>query len=299
MRIPNLHYRFAIFLMAASATVPLHAQTKDLGLAITHIQQSDPTPMLPIPPIASNVTFAPANPSLPTIFIVGDSTSVGWGPYFENFFDKDKVNIVLAGAAGRSSRTYITEGIWDRVRSQIRPHDIVLIQFGHNDPALLNDTSRARGSIRGTGDQTEEIDNQLTKKHEVVHTFGWYLRQFVQDAKAKGATPIIMSLTPHNVWNGDKMNPDPIGYAAWSADIASQERADYVDLNANMSHRYSQLGQQKTLELFAPHDKIHLTKVGWQLDALWTLESLEYLADKPVDAFISAQGKKALPPPSK
>ena len=50
--------------------------------------------------------------------------------------------------------------------------DFVIMQFGHNDGGPLNDSSRARGTIKGTGEETEEIDNLLTKKHEVVHTYG-------------------------------------------------------------------------------------------------------------------------------
>ena len=79
--------------------------------------------------------------------------------------------------------------------------------------------------------------------------------------------------------------------------MAAQEHIDYVDINTIMSDRYSKLGQEKTTELFAPNDKIHLTKVGWELNALWTLEALELLADKPVDRFLSARGKEALPVP--
>ena len=44
-----------------------------------------------------------------------------------------------------------------------------------------NDASRARGSLKGVGDETEEIDNLLTKKHEVVHSFGWYMRKMLAD----------------------------------------------------------------------------------------------------------------------
>ena len=57
----------------------------------------------------------------------------------------------------------------------------------------MNDASRARGSLPGLGEETQEIDNLVTKQHEVVHTYGWYLRKMIADAKAKGATPIVLS----------------------------------------------------------------------------------------------------------
>ena len=46
------------------------------------------------------------------------------------------------------------------------------------------------------------IDNLLTKQHEVVHTFGWYMRKYVAETKAKGATPIVCSLVPRKIWQG-------------------------------------------------------------------------------------------------
>ncbi len=255
------------------------------------------TTMAPMEPVPASVTYAPANSSLPTIFVVGDSTAVGWGPYLVPFFDPAKVNVVVAAAAGRSSRTYITQGLWERVQAQMRPRDIVLIQFGHNDVFAINDPCRARGSIRSNGEETEAIDNEVTHQPEVVHSFGWYLRQYVRDTKAKGAVPVVMSLTPDNVWHGDRMDRDQVGYAAWSAEVAAQAHVDYVDINAIFSDRFTKLGQPKTLELFAPHDRTHMTKVGWQLDALWTFEALEYLPDRPVDRFLSALGREALPVP--
>src|SRR5436853_563774 len=131
--------------------------------------------------------------SLPTLYIIGDSTVhntgaglVGWGDCIGEFFDTSKINIQNRAIAGRSSRTFMTEGRWDKIMETLKPGDFVLMQFGHNDGGEINDASRARGSLRGIGDETQEIDNQITGKHEVVHTFGWYMRKYVADAKSKG-----------------------------------------------------------------------------------------------------------------
>ena len=151
------------------------------------------TPAAPAPAsdLATNppATILPLNPALPTVFVAGDSTAAknngnpiqGWGVPFADYFDPAKVNIANRARGGRSSRTFITEGLWDQLLAEVKAGDCVLIQFGTNDGGAVNAEPpgstrplRARGSLPGLGEETQEIDNVLTKKHEVVHTFGWY-----------------------------------------------------------------------------------------------------------------------------
>src|SRR6476469_8851802 len=136
---------------------------------------------------------APKSDAKPTLFIVGDSTvkngtrgQMGWGDPISGFFDTSRIRIENRARGGRSSRTFQTEGLWDRVLADAKPGDFVLIQMGHNDGGPLDDPARARGSIRGIGEETREIDNPITKKKETVHTYGWYLRKYIADARAKG-----------------------------------------------------------------------------------------------------------------
>jgi lysophospholipase L1-like esterase len=142
----------------------------------------------------------PANPTLPTLFLIGDSTvrngrgdgangQWGWGDYLAPYFDTSRINVVNRAVGGLSSRTYLTLGHWERVLAMLKPGGFVMMQFGHNDSGALNDTSRARGTIKGVGEETEEIDNLLTHQHEVVHSYGWYLRKFIADARARGPRP--------------------------------------------------------------------------------------------------------------
>lgn len=106
----------------------------------------------------------PANPKLPTLWLVGDSTvrnghgdgtngQWGWGEPLFDLFDPSKINVVNRAIGGLSSRNFITEGHWDEDLAMMKPGDIVLIQFGHNDGGSLDDPARARGSIPGTGDE--------------------------------------------------------------------------------------------------------------------------------------------------
>lgn len=157
----------------------------------------------------------PADPALPSLFLIGDSTvrngqgngsngQWGWGEPLAAYFDPAKINVVNRAVGGLSSRTYLTGGFWDQVKPMLKRGDFVLMQFGHNDASAVNDTSRARRTIRGVGAETQEIDNLLTKQHEVVHTYGWYLRKFIADARAAGATPLVCSPVPRKSWHGGK-----------------------------------------------------------------------------------------------
>src|SRR5207248_1371567 len=113
----------------------------------------------------------------------------------------------------------------------------------------INDDFRARGTIKGTGDETEEIDNLLTKKHEVVHSYGWYLKKFIADARAKGATPIVASLVPRKTWRDGKIVREP--YVAWAAEAAHATNAAYIDLNSIIARRYEAMGPEKVEAMFA------------------------------------------------
>ena len=167
--------------------------------------------------VSAQTQNPPATSSqIPTLFIVGDSTAhvspdpslgakqrVGWGTPFAAYFDPAKIHIVNAAAAGRSSRTFVTEGKWDAVVQQLHSGDFVLINFGHNDPGEIG-TGKDRGSLPGIGEESREI-TRPDGAHETVHTFGWYLRKYVADTRAKGATPILISVTPRNIWSDDKV----------------------------------------------------------------------------------------------
>src|SRR5258705_11084784 len=178
------------------------------------------------------------NPRLPTLFIIGDSTVknsgnglLGWGDPLATFFDQSKIKVENRARGGRSSRTFITEGLWDQIVSELQPGDFVLMQFGHNDGGAINDASRARASLKGPGNETEEIDNLLTKKHEIVHTYGWYMRKYITDAKTKGATAIVLSPIPRNIWKDGKVERASPTYGGWAAEAAKATGAFFFDLN--------------------------------------------------------------------
>ena len=260
-------------------------------------------------PVTASPAGAPAaasviNAALPSIFIAGNSTAArgagarqqGWGVPFADYFDATKVNVVNRARGGRSSRTFITEGLWDKLIADVKPGDIVLIEFGHNDAGAINDTSRARGSIPGLGDDSLAIDNLLTKKHEVVHTFGWYMRKMIADTKAKGATPIELSLSVRNIWKDGQVERGSGRYSGWSADIARAAGVQFIDLTNLVADQFQTLGEARTTALYQ-QDHTHFNAEGADLHARTVVSGLKALRPSPVRSFLSAKGTAVKPDP--
>jgi lysophospholipase L1-like esterase len=253
----------------------------------------------------SSQTAPPAaviNSNLPTVFVAGDSTAArgkgvhqqGWGVPFADYFDPARVNVVNRSRGGRSSRTFITEGLWNQLLTAVKPGDLVLIEFGINDSGAINDTNRARGSIPGLGDETNEIDNLLTKKHEVVHTYGWYMRKMIADAKARGATPIVLTLTVRNRWKDGRMQRDPDHHSEWAAEIAGAAQVQCIDVGNFVADQFDNQGEEKTKALYE-QDNTHFDAAGADLHAAAVVAGLKALPSKPVGEFLSAKGKAVEP----
>jgi lysophospholipase L1-like esterase len=222
----------------------------------------------------------------PTVFTIGDSTVKngqgngagglwGWGDPFQQYFDTTKVLVKNHALGGTSSRTYQTKGLWNEVLKQLKKGDFVLMQFGHNDGSAINDDSRACGTIKGVGEETEEIDNILTKQHEIVHSYGWYLRKMIREAKAKGATPIIVTSIPRNDWENGKVKRTPNSYPDWAMEVARQEKFVFIDLNKSLSEQLDQLGENKvTGTYFYRHDHTHTSADGAKMAASLVIEGI-------------------------
>jgi lysophospholipase L1-like esterase len=263
-------------------------------------------PATPAPDLAVNAaaTDHPRDPKLPSLFVAGDSTAAkgkgeaqqGWGVPFADYFDAAKLNVVNRARGGRSSRTFITEGLWDEMLADVKAGDFVLIQFGHNDGGAINEEPpgstrplRARGSLPGLGDESKEIDNVLTKKHEVVHTYGWYIRKMIADVKAKGATPILLSLTVRHIWKDGKVERGPGAYRDWNRTLAREAGIGFVDLSRMLANRYQEQGEAKTAALFA-QDHTHTNGAGADFGAAAVVSGLKGLRSSTLDSFLSAKG---------
>jgi lysophospholipase L1-like esterase len=243
----------------------------------------------------------PANPKLPSLFLIGDSTvrngrgdggggQWGWGEPLVDYFDAAKINVVNRAVGGLSSRTFFSMNHWTRVLEMLKPGDFVMMQFGHNDNGPVVDNSRARGTIAGIGDETQEVDNPLTRQHEVVHTYGWYLKKFIDDVRAKGATPIVCSLIPRKTWENGKIVRSSTTYQKWAADVAVAAKVRFVDLNEIIARRYDALGPEKVEPLFGdPHT--HTSRAGAELNAECVVSGLKGLTDDPLAPFFSKKAE--------
>ncbi|RKD12822.1 hypothetical protein BCY91_11285 [Pelobium manganitolerans] len=236
--------------------------------------------------IAALVACAAKKPlQKPTLFLIGDSTvkngrdngangQWGWGHFLPEFFDLGKINVENHALGGTSTRTFRSKGLWDSVLVKLKAGDYVMMQFGHNDSSPLDDTARARGTIKGNADDSKEIYNPILKKQERVYSYGWYIRQFIREAKAKGATVIVCSLIPRSSWNyANKVNRSE--YVEWARAAAIQENAFYINLNKLIADEYDKLGQQKVDALYLVKDHTHTTEAGAKFNAQKVAEGIK------------------------
>jgi lysophospholipase L1-like esterase len=250
---------------------------------------------------------APETREPPKLFIAGDSTAAtytstdknqqGWGAVLQGFFDPAKLVVVNAARGGRSSRTFITEGHWEKMLAEVRAGDFVIIQFGHNDAGALNQEPpgstrplRARGTIPGVGDESEEIDNVVTGKHETVYSFGWYLRKMIADTRSKGATPILMTLTRTNNWKDGRIECPSDTYRRWDWQTARSENAAFVDLSRIIADRYQREGAAAVTAQFID-DTVHTNAAGAQHNAADATSALKVLRNMPFRRMLSDRGR--------
>ncbi len=219
----------------------------------------------------------------PTLYIIGDSTvrntnrpQCGWGEKIADFFDTTQLSISNQAMAGRSTRTFIKEGRWDKVLSTIKKGDYLIMQFGHNEGSKP-DTSKAgrRGVLRGIGEETVELIWPDSTK-EIVHTYGWYLRKFVREAKSKGAIPVIASMIPRNEFRDGKVQRADKDFGKWAKEVAEQEGVGFIDLNAITADKYDVMGPDKVKEFF-PGDHTHTNEAGATVNAASVAEGIRLL----------------------
>jgi lysophospholipase L1-like esterase len=250
----------------------------------------------------------PIDPTLPTLWIIGDSTvrngrdngnngQWGWGHPIAAYFDQKRINIQNRAVGGTSSRTFMRDH-WSWILEELKAGDFLIMQFGHNDGGAINDTSRARGTLKGVGDETEKIDNMITHQRETVHTYGWYVRRYITDAREHGVNyNIVCSLTPRNRWIDGKVPRDQ--YGPWAQQAALQAGAVYIDLNRLAAARYEAVGPTKVAELYFPENEtLHPCWAGAVLNAECVIEGMRQLDNCPLVKFLLPEPPRNLQNPT-
>jgi rhamnogalacturonan acetylesterase len=250
----------------------------------------------------------------PVLFLIGDSTirngyndngetagQFGWGHMLHYYFDTSRIDVVNDAMGGTSSRSFQTSpDLWPNVLRMIRAGDFVLMAFGHND---------SRSTLRGNADETGPAPAPVaTNKTGAtagqpgtaqtpgaapveVHSFGWYMREYIKQIRAKGATPVVLSLIPRNRWTQGKVNRNSADYALWARQAAEQEQALFIPLNDMIADRYDVLGETTvTTDLFPPNEKVHPNWAGASLNAGIVIEGLKAL-NTPLKAYLVSAPK--------
>lgn len=316
---------FALWLATITCLVPLFA-------AESAAAQTDPLIVLSARAHEKGLgLMPPANSALPSLILIGDSTirnghgrgdqnQWGWGAPIADLFDPARINVVNRAIGGLSSHSYISEGHWDLALEIIKRGDFVLIQWGHNDgginlpgappipdqglppgiapPPLPAGTPprgpNVRGSMPGVGEETYNVADPRTGEMVTVHTYGWYLRKYIADVKAKGAAPIICSLVPRKIWVDGHIRRNTDTYRGWAQQVAKQEHVGFVDLNEIIARRYDALGPQAVDGLFGdPHT--HTNWAGAVVNAEAVVAGLRDLPGDPLAPYLSEKGKAISP----
>jgi lysophospholipase L1-like esterase len=176
------------------------------------------------------------------LVICGDSTVAdypdttrqrGWGQYIQGYF-KASVRVFNLAKGGRSTKTFLNEGLWTKALA-LKP-DVILIQFGHND----------------------SHDPKLPAATNAATDYANYLRQFVDEARAAGATPILITPVQRRT-EVDSLLP----YAEAMRKVAVEMHAPLIDLHASSGRFYRELGKAETAKLEAnSQDRTHFNEAG-------------------------------------
>ena len=183
---------------------------------------------------------AQGTPQIPALILVGELPVTA----VQDGFDGKKIHLQQSLSTGQTTRTYVNSGAWDRILGQLHPGDLVVLDFG-SDNLPAQDKNDAARTLAGFGDGTFDYLDPGTKKVELVHSYGWYLRRMVVDVINHGGVPMLCA---------GPANPANPGAADWARYIATEQRVTLVPLTADGQGFVSGL-QTLTPDPLAPYLK--------------------------------------------
>jgi len=183
--------------------------------------------------------FGFSNSQTVRVFMIGDSTMAerqdlnenperGWGQKLSQYFEP-AVAIHNHAVNGRSTRSFIDEGRWKVVLDSLMPGDYLVIQFAHND----------------------QKDKDPTRFTNPYTTYRKNLLHFVEGARAKGATPILVSPVVRRKFNDEGVLRDTHGaYPFVMRAVAREYDVTFIDLQLRSEELVTELGPEKSKELY-------------------------------------------------
>jgi lysophospholipase L1-like esterase len=176
---------------------------------------------------------------IPSLYVVGDSTAAsysesrypltGWAQVLQDYLDDGAVQVVNKAISGRSSKSFYDSGAWGRVRDALQEGDYVLIQFGHND----------------------EKSHDPDRFTEPYGTYTEYLTRYINESRAAGATPVLLTSINRNMWETDEELGDTHGdYPDAVRKLAKTMDVPLIDMEKRTRALYERHGKTGVRELF-------------------------------------------------
>ncbi len=172
-----------------------------------------------------------------SVFIAGDSTAcnydaaraprTGWGQVLQNFFTDDVI-VQNFAVSGKSSKSFIEEGYLNKIVNLIKPNDYLLIQFGHNDQKV----------------------NDLPRYTDPDTTFKSYLTQYINEARAKGAIPVLLTPVVRYRFSGTTLYSDHGKYPQAMIDLGKELNVPVIDITEKSRQLFESYGPEKTFKLY-------------------------------------------------
>ena len=194
------------------------------------------------------------------IVTIGDSTVCdydpaktnirGWGQLLPEFFDPAKVEIINLARSGRSSKSFLTEGHWDKVLALSPAPNYVLIQFAHNDDL-------SKGPDRAT--LPGKVPAKLPAEGFGSDPKDWYrnnLRTYIEQARKTGAVPVLVTSMERRQFRGKVPARKNLPCAEAAKEMGEQEDVMVVDLEAFSFGLYSEQGMDNVERMHFHRDDL-------------------------------------------
>lgn len=224
------------------------------------------------------------------IFLAGDSTisikekraypETGWGMPFVYFWDST-VTVVNKAKNGRSTKTFVTEGIWQSILSEMQEGDYVFIQFGHNDEVK------------------EKVGSYTTPEQYTAN-----LTRFIGEVRERKGVPVLLTAVSRRKFEGGRQVETHKEYSALVRQVAQATGVRFIDLDNRSRELYQQVGEEPSKMLFlhlqpgdhpnypeGKTDNTHFSELGARLVAQVVLKEIRNTVPE-LGEYIVAPAKK-------